>query len=110
MERSAWRRQAQESSRPRGADRSVVVGDRGIAGPGSAAAIRREAYIKEAGGHRDATATRGCNGRRSRKRDRLAAAHGARPLLGNPEKLGLTLVSAKEERGRVYRIAVPEQA
>src|SRR5438309_9468934 len=26
------------------------------------------------------------------------------------KKLGLTLVSAKEERGRVYRIAVPEQA
>jgi hypothetical protein len=26
------------------------------------------------------------------------------------KKLGLTLVSAKEERGRVYRIAAPEQA
>jgi hypothetical protein len=26
------------------------------------------------------------------------------------KKLGLTLASAKEERGRVYRIAAPEQA
>jgi len=31
--------------------------------------------------------------------------------LGNPKKkLGLTLASAEEERGRVYRIAAPEQA
>ena len=26
------------------------------------------------------------------------------------KKLGLTLVSAQEERGRVYRVAAPEQA
>jgi hypothetical protein len=39
----------------------------------------------------------------------VAAAHGARFFFGTlKKKLGLTLASAQEERGRVYRIAAPE--
>ena len=41
----------------------------------------------------------------------LAAEHRARALLRNPKKkLGLTLASAQEERGRVYRIPQPASA
>ena len=45
--------------RLRSADRSAVVGDRGVAG----APTRREAPVEAGRGHCDAASTRGCNGR-----------------------------------------------
>src|SRR5207248_11705885 len=75
---------APESRRPRGADRSAVVGDRGLAGPGPT--VRHEAPVKAGGGDRDAATTRGRDRRRSCERDGLAAAHGPGALFGNPEE------------------------
>ena len=46
---------------PCGADRSAVVGDRGLTGAGTV--IRHEAPVETARGHRDAAAIRGRNGR-----------------------------------------------
>src|SRR5207302_1976124 len=66
------------------ADRSAVVGDRGLAGPG--ATVRHKAPVKAGGGDRDAATTRGRDGRRSRERDGLAAAHGPRALRRNSEE------------------------
>src|SRR5271155_5362282 len=84
MERSARGGEAKEGRRPRGTDRSAVVGGRDPACPGPT--VRHEAPIEAGCGDRNAAATRGRNGRRSRERDGLAAAHGARPLLRNPEE------------------------
>ncbi len=97
------------SRRSRRADRSAVVGDRGPARSGPT--VRHKVPIEAGCGDRDAAATRGRDRRRSCERYGLAAAHRPGALFGNPEKkLGLTLASAQEERGRVYRIATPEQA
>ena len=54
---------------------------------------------------------RGCNGRRGGERDRWQR-HTVRGVFSGTlkKKLGLTLASAKEERGRVYRIAEPASA
>src|SRR5437868_2811089 len=84
MERSARCRQTKEGRRPRYADRSAVVGDRGLAGPGPT--VRHKAPVKAGGGDRDAATTRGRDRRRSRQRDGLAAAHGAGALLRNSEE------------------------
>src|SRR6202040_2342094 len=73
-----------ESWRPRRADRSAVVGNRGLAG--SRAATRPEAPLQAGCGDCDAASARGGNGRRGGERDRLAASYGARRLLGNPEE------------------------
>ena len=83
VERSARRRKAKESWRPRCAARSAVVGNRGLAGPG--AATRPEAPLKAGRGDRDAASARGGNGRRGGERDRLAASYRSRCLLGNLE-------------------------
>ena len=48
--------------------------------------LRHEAPVEAGRGDCDAAPTRGRNRRRSRERDGLAAAHGARPLFGNPEE------------------------
>src|SRR5438067_5877171 len=83
---------------PRRVDRSAVVGNRNVAGPG--AARRPEAPLQAGRGDCDAAPARGCNGRRGGERDRLAASYRSRRLLGNlKKKLGFTLASAKEERG-----------
>src|SRR5712672_3077453 len=66
------------------ADRSAVVGDRGLAGPGPT--VRHKAAVKAGGGDRDAATTRGRDRRRSRERDGLAAAHGPGALLRNSEE------------------------
>src|ERR1700686_4696167 len=84
MERAARCREAEEGRRPRRTDRSAVVGGRGVARPGPT--IRDEAPVKAGGGDCDAAATRGRDRRRSRERDGLAAAHGARSFFGNPEE------------------------
>jgi hypothetical protein len=63
------------------------------------------------GDHPIEAPTRGRDRRRSRERDGLAAAQ-VRGLFSGTlkKKLGLTLTSATEERGRVYRIAAAEPA
>ena len=69
---------------------------------------RPEAPLKAGRGDCNAASARGCNGRRGGERDRLAASHRSRRLLGNlEEEARARLASAKEERGRVYRIAEP---
>jgi len=68
----------------RGADRSAVVGDRGLAGAG--AAIRDEALVKAGRGDCDAASTRGRNGRRGGEGDRVAVSYCSRRLLGYPEE------------------------
>src|SRR6202040_1198016 len=77
-------READEGRWPRYADRSAVVGDRGLAGPG--ATVRHKAPVKAGGGDRDAATTRGRDRRRGRERDGLAAAHGPGALLRNSEE------------------------
>jgi hypothetical protein len=77
-------RETAKSWRPRGADQSAVVGDRGLARPGPT--VRHEGTVKTGGGHRNAAAPRGRNRRGSRQRNGVAAAHGPRSLLGNPEE------------------------
>src|SRR6516164_8076418 len=84
VECSARCRETAEGWRPRGADRSAVVRDRGLARSGPT--VRHEGTVKAGGGHRDAAAPRRCNHRGSRKRHGVAAAHGPRSLLGNPEE------------------------
>src|SRR6202040_4270872 len=84
VERSARCGKAKESWRPRRANRSAVVGNRGLAGPG--AATRPEAPLEARGGDCDAAAARRGNGRRGGERDRLAASYRARRLLGNLEE------------------------
>src|ERR1700719_3287146 len=66
------------------ADRSAVVGDRGLAGAG--ATVRHKAPVKAGGGDRGAATTRGRDRRRSRERDGLAAAHGPGAVLRNSEE------------------------
>ena len=58
-----------------------------------------------------------CSAPRVQRVDEVASAmgwqrHTVRGLFSGAlkRKLGLTLASVKEERGRVYRIATPEQA
>src|ERR1700738_5206602 len=82
--RSPRCRKAKESWRPRRADRSAVVGDRNVAEPG--AATRPEAPLEAGRGGCNAPSARGCNGRRGGERDRLAASHLARRLLGTLEE------------------------
>src|SRR6201982_1317304 len=84
VERAPGCREADQGRWPRYADRSAVVGDRGLAGPG--ATVRDKATVKAGGGDRDAAATRGRDRRRSRKRDGLAATHGAGAPLRNSEE------------------------
>src|SRR3989440_13089208 len=84
MERSARCRETKEGRRPRCADRSAVVGDRGLAGPGPA--VRHKAPVKAGGGDRDAATTRGRDRRRSRERDGLAAAHSPGAVLRNSKE------------------------
>src|ERR1700731_2681826 len=84
VERSARRRKAKEGWRPRRADRSAVVGNRNVAGPG--AATRPEAPLQAGCGHCHAASARGGNGRRGGERDRLAASYRPRRLLGNLEE------------------------
>src|ERR1700739_4998961 len=67
---------AKEGRRSRRVDRSAVVGDRGPARPRPT--VPQEARVKAGGGGRDAAATRRRDRRRSRERDGVAAAHGAR--------------------------------
>jgi hypothetical protein len=83
-----------------------VAGNRGLAGSG--AAIQREAAIEAGRSNCDAAARRGGNV------DEVASAtgwqrHTVRGVFSGTlkKKLGLTLASAKEERGRVYRIPGP---
>src|SRR5215472_15428135 len=59
VERAARCRETAESWRPRGTDRSAVVGDRGLTGAG--AAIGRKAHVKAGRGDCHAAATRGRN-------------------------------------------------
>jgi len=106
VERSARRRKATEIWRPRRADRSAVVGESKCcrnpepqcdpeapleAGRGDAM-LRRPEGATVGGGERD---------RWQR--------HTVRGVFSGTlkKKLGLILASAKEERGRVYRIAEP---
>src|SRR6202035_5646250 len=84
VERSARCRKAKESWRPRCADRSAVVGNRGLAGP--RAATRPESPLQAGGGDRDAACARGGNDRRGGERDRLAAPYRSWRLLGNSEE------------------------
>src|SRR6478672_11541936 len=77
-------RKAKESWRPRRADRSAVVGNRGLAGP--RAATRPEAPLQAGGGDCDAASARRGNGRRGGERDRLATSYRSRRLLGNLEE------------------------
>src|SRR5439155_7398074 len=65
-------------------DRSDVVGNRIVAGPG--AATRPEAPLQAGGGHCAAASARGGNGRRGGERDRLAASYGSWRLLGSLEE------------------------
>ena len=65
-------------------DRSAVVRGRGPARPGPT--VRDEGSVKAGGGDRHAAAARGRNCRGSRERYGVAAAHGSRSLLGNPEE------------------------
>src|ERR1700745_1677815 len=88
VERAPGCREADEGRGPRSADRSAVVGDRGLAGPG--AAVRHKAPVKAGGGDRDAATTRGRDRRRSRERHGLAAAHGPGALLRNSEEKAWT--------------------
>ena len=60
VERAARGRNAAEGWQPRGADRSAVVGGRGVARPG--AASRPEAPLEAGRGDCDAASARGCNG------------------------------------------------
>jgi hypothetical protein len=106
VERSAWCRETAEDWRPQGADRSAVVGDRGLTGAG--AAIRGEAPVEARRSDCDAAATRGAT------IDEVASAtgwqrHTVRGVFSGTlkKKLGLTLASGQEERGRVYRITKP---
>jgi hypothetical protein len=96
-------RKAEEGWRPRCADRPAVVGNGDVAGTG--AATPSEALV-EAGGviamlHRPEGATV----------DEVASTtgwqrHTVRGVFsGALKNLGLTLASAKKERGRVYRVA-----
>src|ERR1700720_2357968 len=84
VERSARCRKAKEGWRPRCADRSAVVGNRGLAGP--RAATRPEAALQAGGGDCDAASARGGNDRRGGKRDRLAASYRSWRLLGSLEE------------------------
>src|SRR5437763_2539131 len=84
VERAARYRKAKEGWRPRRADRSAVVGNRIVAGPG--AATRPAAPLQARCGNCDAASARGCNGRRGGERDRLAASYRSRRLLGNLEE------------------------
>src|SRR5437868_6103979 len=84
MERSAQCRKAQKGRRPRGADRSAVDGNRGLARAGTA--VRCEAAVKAGRGHCDAAPPRGGYRRRGRDRYGLAAAHGPGPLLRHSEE------------------------
>ena len=86
-----------------------MVGNRGLAGSGTP--IRREAPIEAGRGDCDAASTWGATV------DEVASAtgwqrHTVRGVFSGTlkKKLGLTLASAKEERGRVYRIAAPASA
>jgi hypothetical protein len=83
-----------------------VVGNRDVAGPG--AAIRAEAPLEAGCGDCNAASARGATV------DEVASVtgwqrHTVRGVFSGTlkKKLGLTLASAKEERGRVYRIAEP---
>src|SRR6266436_3019904 len=84
VERSTRCRETAEDWRPRGTNRSAVVGDRGLAGAG--AAIRREAPVKAGRSDCDAASTRGRNGRRGGAGDRVAAPYRSRCLFGYPEE------------------------
>ena len=104
VERAARCRKASESRRTRGADRSAVVGDRSIAGPQSDAkrASKQDAVIAMLRRPEGTTV------------DEVASAtgwqrHTVRGLFSGTlkKKLGLTLASVQEERGRVYRIGAP---
>ena len=67
-----------------------------------------KAPFKAGRGHCNVAATRGRNRRRGGERHRLAAPHVRGAFSGTlKKKLGLTIASAKEERGRVYRINGP---
>ena len=77
----------------------------------SGTAIRCEAAVKTGRGHCDAAPPRGGSV------DEVASAmcwqrHTVRGLFSGTlkKKLGLTVASAQEERGRVYRIAAAERA
>src|SRR6516162_11092529 len=74
--------------RPRRADRSAVVGNRKVAGPG--AATRPEAPLEAGCGDSHAASARGGNGRRGGERDRLAASYRSRRLLGKLEEKART--------------------
>jgi hypothetical protein len=104
------RRKAQEGRRPRRADRSALVSHRGIAGPGCP--VRREMPIKAGCGHCDAAATRGRHGSTGWQAPPAGSGTRVRGVFSGTlkKKLGLTLALAAEERGRVYRIAAPQQA
>jgi hypothetical protein len=85
----------------------TITGGRDVAGP----SIRREPPVKAGRGDCDAASSRGCNV------DEVVSAtgwqrHTVRGVFSGAlkKKLGLTLASAKEERGRVYRIAEPGSA
>src|SRR5438552_6696245 len=84
VERAARCRKAKEGWRPRRPDRSAVVGNRIVAGPG--AATRPEAPLQARCGDCHAASARGGNGRRGGERDRLAASYRSRRLLGNLEE------------------------
>ena len=83
VERSARCRKAKESWRPRRADRSAVVCNRGLAGRG--ASTRPEAPLEAGRGDCDAASAQ-VDGRRGGERDRLAASYRSRRLLGNLEE------------------------
>ena len=102
-------RETQEGRRPCSADRSAVVGNRSLPDPEPQPDVNRPS--KQDGViamlHRPEGATV----------DEVVGAtgwqrHTVRGVLSGTlkKKLGLTLASAQEERGRVYRIAAPEQA
>src|SRR5262249_13940802 len=106
VERSARCRETAEGRRPRGTDRSAVVGDRGVARPGAATRAKRPSKQDEviAMLRRPEGATV----------DEVAYAmgwqrHTVRGVFSGTlkKKLGLKIASAKEERGRVYRINGP---
>src|SRR5438045_2057719 len=75
VERAARGRQAKEGWRPRCADRSAVVGNRIVAGPG--AATRPEAPLQARCGDCHAASARGGNGRGGGEGDRNKAEEAA---------------------------------
>src|SRR6267378_3532068 len=62
----------------------ATVSDGEIAGPGAATGL--EAPLEVGRGDCNAASARGCNGRRSGERDRLAMSYRSRCLLGNVEE------------------------